>query len=57
MIVIFLVRLLGILRCSVPAGSSKVDLGVSMAVRHYIFGLVLLPRGNLARMASASCMW
>ena len=41
--VVFGVGSLGSLRCSVPAGRSKVDRRVSMAVRSCIFGLVLLP--------------
>ena len=48
---------LGSLRCSVPAGGSRVDRRVSLTVRSCIFGLVLLPWGSLARMASVSCMW
>ena len=57
MSVVFLVRSLGILRCLVPAGRRNVDLRVYMAVRSCIFGLVLLPCGSLARMASMGCMW
>ena len=33
------------------------DRRVSMAVRSCIFGLLLLPWGSLARMASVACMW
>ena len=57
MSVIFGVRSLGILRCSVPARRRNVDLGVSMAVRSCIFGLDLLPCGSPARMASVGGMW
>ena len=48
---------LGSLRCSVPARRSRVGRRVSMAVRSCIFGLVHLPWGSLARMASVGCMW
>jgi hypothetical protein len=34
-----------------------VDLKISMAVLSCIFGLVLLPWGSLATMASVGCMW
>ena len=54
---IFGVRSLGIVRCSVPPRKRSMDLRVSMAVRSCIFGLVLLHRGSLARMASVGCMW
>jgi hypothetical protein len=54
--VIFGVRSLGILRCSAPAGRSRVYLKVSMTERSCIFVLVLLPWGSLARMASVGCM-
>ena len=57
MSVVFGVGSLGSLRCSVPAGGSRVDRRVSLTVRSCIFGLVLLPWGSLARMASVSCMW
>ncbi len=55
--VVFVVGSLGSLRCYIPAGKSRVDRRVSMAVRSCIFGLVLCPWGSLARMASVGCMW
>ena len=57
MSVFFGVGSLGSLRYFVPAGRSRVDHRVSMAVRSCIFGLVRLPWGSLARMASVDCMW
>ena len=54
---VFGVGSLGSLRCSVPAGKSRVDRRVSMAIRSCIFGLVLFPWGSLARTASVGCMW
>ena len=56
MSVVFGVRSLGSLRCSVPAGRSRGDRRVSMAVRKYFFWLVLLPWGSLARMTSMGRM-
>jgi hypothetical protein len=55
--VLFGVGSSGSLRCSVPAGRSRVDRRVSMAVWSCIFGLVLCPWGSLARMAFVDCMW
>jgi hypothetical protein len=57
MSVVFGVRSLGSLRCSVPAERISVDRRVSMVVRSCIFGQVLCPWGSLARIASMGCMW
>jgi len=53
----FLSDVLRDIRCSVPAGTSRMDLKVSMAVRSCVFGLVQVLRGSLARMASVGCVW
>jgi hypothetical protein len=55
--VLFGVMSLAILRCSVPAGRSNLELKVSMVVRSCISGLVLLPRCSSARISSVGCMW
>ena len=53
----FRVRSLVSMRCySVPEGRKKVNLRASMAVRSFIFGLILSLRGSLTRMASVGCM-
>ena len=55
--VVFDVGFLGSFLCSIPAGRSRVNRRVSMAVRSFIFGQVLLPWGSLARMRYVGCMW
>ena len=56
MSVVFGVGSVGSLRCSVPAGRSRVDGRVSMAMRSCVFWLFILSWGSLARMTSVGRM-
>ncbi len=48
---------LGSFMCSVPVSCRRVALRVFIDVRSCILGLVLMPLGSLAIMASVGCMW
>ncbi len=48
---------LGSFLCFVPASCRSVALRVFIAVLSCILGLVLMPLGSLAIIASIGCMW